>query len=491
MADPDADASEEQRQITQELRFYSASMSDFINENLSPTTTGSARSIGLKRFSRFHPFDDDALYGKKMPIYQRLLRVAITNGKTHAQDASCDSDTSSCPSTSDRGDDDALAGPPAHRREDNVIRTQPDAAEDDDVWENEGPSARVNGPPPVERAPTIVPTLPPVPAAEPRMDAIEAASLNVALEHSARGVDDIRRVVGPEDELHLQESALRSNDEQLAKKLESTIFGSDDDDAIDGDDKGEEEMEGTPVTMEMEGTPVTMRVFCSAHPFSYDVSGNIDLVTITGGDVLAMVAVMDASFDASKHDLGFHPGCSSTLTMFDPTKPIAHYGYTDPAQQALSIFGRKVSAATKARKAKRPSKLKAIHKCRVQKCPGHANNQGHIVCSNDGCTRQVTETCYLTLLVPTHKLVTTPGVSYCTKTCYLAGNKKANKQHLAWDKDGQMGVTDPNHSMSFLIGWLTVPGNVSKWRGSRDNAGKTKHNISCLVADHINKQGVR
>ena len=103
----------------------------------------------------------------------------------------------------------------------------------------------------------------------------------------------------------------------------------------------------------------------------------------------------------------------------------------------------------------------------------------------------MTVSCYLNLLVPAHKLVITPGVAYCTKTCYLAGNKKANKQHLAWDKDGKMGASDPNHSMSFLIAWLTVPGNVSKWRGSRDNAGKTKHNISCLIAEHINRQGVR
>ena len=56
---------------------------NFINNNLSSTATVAKRTIGLKRFSLFHPFNNNNTYNKGPPIYQRLIYVGYTNRKTH------------------------------------------------------------------------------------------------------------------------------------------------------------------------------------------------------------------------------------------------------------------------------------------------------------------------------------------------------------------------------------------------------------------------
>ena len=58
-----------------------------------------------------------------------------------------------------------------------------------------------------------------------------------------------------------------------------------------------------------------------------------------------------------------------------------------------------------------------------------------MVCSNEGYEKLVTHKCYVTLLVAGHNLKEQPSKMYCTKTCYVAANKKANAVPLAWEKD--------------------------------------------------------
>ena len=87
----------------------------------------------------------------------------------------------------------------------------------------------------------------------------------------------------------------------------------------------------------------------------------------------------------------------------------------------------------------------------MDQCPGHTTNLGHVVCSNDGCTKQVTQKYYLNSLVPTYKLMVQPRKAYYTKTCYVVANKKATEVPPAWNKDGKHGLDDTNHSMSILI----------------------------------------
>ena len=71
MTNPNVGASGTQRTINQDLRLYSASMTDFIRTELTATTRDTARSIGLKMFSQFHSFDNDPLFGKN---YQSTSR---------------------------------------------------------------------------------------------------------------------------------------------------------------------------------------------------------------------------------------------------------------------------------------------------------------------------------------------------------------------------------------------------------------------------------
>jgi hypothetical protein len=185
--------------------------------------------------------------------------------------------------------------------------------------------------------------------------------------------------VGPEHEVYLKELARRSNDSQIEKQTECNLFGSDRDDTSHGKDV---EKDGS------EDTHLTNRVFYLSFLFSYDVTGNMNLTTITGAEVLKMIANMGTSFKPSPFNLGFHFICIAWLTIFELNTHIAHYGYKDPPQQVLAIYDRKDLEAVNAgkRAAKRTSKLKVVHTFCVQRCPSHANNRGHVVCSNNRYT---------------------------------------------------------------------------------------------------------
>ena len=113
--------------------------------------------------------------------------------------------------------------------------------------------------------------------------------------------------------------------------------------------------------------------------------------------MLAKVKEADGSFDLDKFDLGFHLGVTKALTTFEPPMLLLHYGFIDPKKQALSLFGRNEPDS---RTRRHTSTLKSLHKCRVTRCPGHAHNLGHVICSTGGCTKQVTELCYLTSFGP-------------------------------------------------------------------------------------------
>ena len=167
--------------------------------------------------------------------------------------------------------------------------------------------------------------------------------------------------------------------------------------------------ENDDIDNEQVSTPFTMRVYCSFFPYSYDVTSDVNLATIIGAHVLAKVKEADGSFDPDKFNLGFHPGVLETLSTFVTSVLLLQYGFTDTTKQALSLFGRN---QPELRTRRRISKLRSLYKGQVARCPGHANNLGHVVCSNNGCTKEVTDKCYMTSLVPTCKLKVQPGKSY-------------------------------------------------------------------------------
>ena len=120
MADPDVGASDAERQITEQLRLYNASMTEFIRTELTTTTRDATRSENLKRFSRFHPMEDDPLREQKMPLYKAQLHVGIVNSKHSDTDSrsgeppfdDASESEESWSSTSDPGEEE-LAGPTA------------------------------------------------------------------------------------------------------------------------------------------------------------------------------------------------------------------------------------------------------------------------------------------------------------------------------------------------------------------------------------------
>ena len=112
-------------------------------------------------------------------------------------------------------------------------------------------------------------------------------------------------------------------------------------------------------------TPYTITVRCSFFSFTYNMSSDVDLATITAAHVFTKVKETDNSFEPDKFDLGFYPGETKTLTL-------SQHGFADPTTMSLAI----------ARKPRPRSKLKSRHRCRVARCPGHSNEQGHVICSN-------------------------------------------------------------------------------------------------------------
>jgi hypothetical protein len=537
MADPDS-ASELQRALDCRLRAYNASMVDYVSDKLPPTCTGRERSVGLKKFAQFYPDiesgDDFAL---KLPLYKRNLRLALVSSSTRhpnvyssdsdssAEKLACDDDGDGADEESDaRGNDtDRSAGPcdllakqsvPAAAAAFGPEEEQaspPDANESahDDDGGTMANDVRGNDVRAEQSAPAAASALDLKEDEEeeigledleedveeeegleeeesaPPGDAVEEAVLAVALSHSIVGTANVRRSVGPEDERHLEESAKCCRDSMVAQSMQTTIFGSGSDD--------EEEISDVAPTL-FEDCPI--KVFSPVFPFAYTVYGVGDYEKTTGCVILEKIRRIDDSFVPGNFDLGYHPGSSPIVSFFDITLSISLYDFHDATTQVLSLFlkdptaSAAVKPSSKRRQLRRKkAKAKTQHRCKIVKCPGHADLAGHLPCSNEGCVKLVTIECYLGLAA-THNLDVVEGSCFCTKTCYVSSHKSKSQLQRAWDKDGKEGRDDPNNSMSFLVAWLIVPGNYDKWRGGRENCGRTKKAIANEIAVHIASQGV-
>jgi hypothetical protein len=239
-----------------------------------------------------------------------------------------------------------------------------------------------------------------------------------------------------------------------------------------------------------------IKVFSPVFPFSYTVYGVSDYAKTTGCVILEKIRRLDDSFVPGNFDLGYHPGTSPIVSFFDITLSISLYDFHDATTQVLSLFLKDPTASTAVKPSsktrmlrRKKAKAKILHKCKIVKCPGHADLADHLPCSNEGCVKLVTVGCYLGLAA-THNLEVVEGSCFCTKTCYISSHKKSSQLQRAWEKDGKEGKDDPNNSMAFLIAWLIVPGNYDKWRGGRENCGRTKKVLADEIGVHIASQGV-
>ena len=48
---------------------------------------------------------------------------------------------------------------------------------------------------------------------------------------------------------------------------------------------------------------------------------------------------------------------------------------------------------------------------------------------------------------------------------------------MPWDRDGRLGESDPNTSMSILLEWWMIEGNYAKYRGTNNNGETQKCSI--------------
>ena len=144
-------------------------------------------------------------------------------------------------------------------------------------------------------------------------------------------------------------------------------------------------------------------------------------------------------------------------------------------------------------------------------------------CANQACNKAMHLVCCQKFVFGVHSLQPlispVPGshAITCTKKCYFKVAKNQNTTsstrtvpthlavsnntvptHLAipdntrlpWNRDGQNGPQDPNHSEAILIDWLTTPGNYEKYRGS-GNGGRRKIHFATMISSKIKDAGVR
>ena len=132
------------------------------------------------------------------------------------------------------------------------------------------------------------------------------------------------------------------------------------------------------------------------------------------------------------------------------------------------------SASTLARKASSES----LAKCSLRQCKNTDARAELLSCSYKDCEKRIHKPCFMAFLVK-NQLPPLPDDKFCcgVKAHHsgVLNNSSLNvTEKTRWDADGPNGPdTEPN-SMSVLLHWWTTEGNYSKYRGGKDQTGKTK-----------------
>jgi hypothetical protein len=61
---------------------------------------------------------------------------------------------------------------------------------------------------------------------------------------------------------------------------------------------------------------------------------------------------------------------------------------------------------------------------------------------------------------------------------------------MRWDADGPNGPDTEPKSMSILLGWWSTEGNYSKYRGGKDQTGKTKQTYWQMLSQIIKEKAI-
>ena len=137
-------------------------------------------------------------------------------------------------------------------------------------------------------------------------------------------------------------------------------------------------------------------------------------------------------------------------------------------------------------------------KCDAIGCIG-SNQSETSLCNANNCAKFMQKKCHDRLLncyhiTPLTNPLTSKALFVCSKTYYNKVNKTILQQpnsRIPWDKDGQDGHDNPNHSLRILLDWILKEGTYREFCGGTEAKGLRKIDYGKSLSLQIKDAGCR
>ena len=133
-------------------------------------------------------------------------------------------------------------------------------------------------------------------------------------------------------------------------------------------------------------------------------------------------------------------------------------------------------------------------KCSLRQCKNTDAAAPQFSCGFKDCEKKIHRPCFMAFIAK-NNLSPLPDDKFCCgvkahHSSVLKAAANPVNEKTRWDADGPNGPdTEPN-SMSLLLGWWTTEGNYSKYRGGKDQTGKTKEAYWQMLSQLIKDKGI-
>jgi hypothetical protein len=134
-----------------------------------------------------------------------------------------------------------------------------------------------------------------------------------------------------------------------------------------------------------------------------------------------------------------------------------------------------------------------VLKCSLRQCKNTDAAAPQFSCGFKDCGKTIHRPCYMAFIAK-NSLSVLPDDKFCCgvkahHSSVLKAAANPVNEKTRWDADGPNGPdTEPN-SMSILLDWWSTEGNYSKYRGGKDQTGKTKETYWQMLSQLIKEKG--
>jgi len=133
-------------------------------------------------------------------------------------------------------------------------------------------------------------------------------------------------------------------------------------------------------------------------------------------------------------------------------------------------------------------------KCSLRQCKNTDAAALQFTCGFKDCGKTIHRPCYMAFIAKNNLLVL-PDEKFCCgvkahHSSVLKAAANPVNEKTRWDADGPNGPDTEPSSMSVLLDWWTVEGNYSKYRGGKDQTGKTKETFWQMLSQLIKEKGI-